>query len=129
VAGDCGGIDQAAFPNSALSTHRGTTTASGSCRSGPTTLCLMNGRFALAIDWSNPGNGTSGKAGAVRLPSDLTGAFFFTDPGNLELLAKGSCRDSRLRRGAVYFARRTSTVSLKTVAATERRSIEAQGPA
>jgi hypothetical protein len=88
TAGDCGGIDQAAFPKSALSARRGISAAAGSFRPGPTTLCLMNGRFALAVDWSNPGNGTSGKAGAVRLPSDLTGAFFFTDPGNLELLAK-----------------------------------------
>jgi hypothetical protein len=28
----------------------------------------MNGRFALAIDWSGSGQRTSGKAGAVHLP-------------------------------------------------------------
>ncbi|HVT58375.1 MAG TPA: M12 family metallo-peptidase [Thermoanaerobaculia bacterium] len=62
--------------------------ASGSCRPDSNTLCLLSGRFGLTMSWSNAGNGTSGQGGAVRLSSDVTGAFFFTDPGNLELLAK-----------------------------------------
>ncbi len=62
--------------------------ASGTCRPGSGTLCLMASRFALAIQWSNPGNGTSGTGGAVPLAGNLTGAFYFTDPADLELLVK-----------------------------------------
>ncbi len=90
TAGDCGGIDQAAFPKSTAGPKRagGVGGSSGACRPGPTTLCLQSDRFALSVAWANPGNGTHGQAGAVRLASDVTGAFFFTDPSNLELLAK-----------------------------------------
>lgn len=97
TAGNCGTIDQTAFESSTGSSSTGSTlldralfpaaAASGSCRPGPNTLCLGNGRFALSVDWANPGNGTSGAGGAVPL-SALTGAFYFTDASNLELLAK-----------------------------------------
>ncbi|HEY0781415.1 MAG TPA: hypothetical protein VGE98_03095, partial [Thermoanaerobaculia bacterium] len=96
--GDCGAIDQTAFPKSAVgkratrasregaSARQGS--AVGTCRPGTTELCLANRRYALSVDWANSGAGASGKAGAVRLASDLTGAFYFTDPSNLELLVK-----------------------------------------
>ena len=97
TAGNCGAIDQTAFASSTgASSTSGTrldralfpaAAASGSCRPGPNTLCLGSGRFALSVDWANPGNGTSGAGGAVPL-SALTGAFYFTDASNLELLAK-----------------------------------------
>ncbi|MBV8202005.1 MAG: hypothetical protein JOZ15_15405 [Acidobacteria bacterium] len=59
-----------------------------SCGAGADALCLLNGRFSVAVDWSNPGNGQAGHAHPVSLASDVTGAFYFTDPGNLELLVK-----------------------------------------
>jgi photosystem II stability/assembly factor-like uncharacterized protein len=62
--------------------------ATGACRPGSGTLCLMNRRFALSMQWSNPGNATSGAGGAVPLTGDLTGAFFFTDSADLELVVK-----------------------------------------
>ena len=61
--------------------------ASGSCRPDRTTLCLLDGRFAIQVDWSNPGNGTSGQGGADRL-SNLVGTFFFTEASNVELMTK-----------------------------------------
>jgi hypothetical protein len=98
--GDCGAIDQSAFAsstgNAPLPSTRlasdllppvRTAQASGSCRPNANTLCLMNGRFAVNVDWANPGNNTSGQGGAVPL-SAVTGAFYFTDPSNLELLGK-----------------------------------------
>lgn len=135
TAGDCGAIDQAAFPKSAASSAKATGVAAappadfsgvlserlhvldfpqqagadgspsseslgragslplpkdggGACRPGPNVLCLLGGRFQLTVSWSNPGNNTSGQGGAVPLGSDITGAFYFTDRGNLELLAK-----------------------------------------
>jgi hypothetical protein len=92
--GDCGGIDQAAFPKNAgggaAATQISAASAASarSCGGDPDALCLMNGRFTIAVDWSNPGNGQAGHAHPVPLASEVTGAFYFTDPGNLELLAK-----------------------------------------
>jgi hypothetical protein len=93
TAGNCGAIDQTAFgSDTAGSTLLGRAffpkaAASGSCKPGANTLCLGNGRFAVSVDWANPGNNTSGVGGAVPL-SAVTGAFYFTDPSNLELLTK-----------------------------------------
>jgi len=65
----------------------GAAAASGSCRPGPATLCLGDGRFAVSVNWKNAGNNTSGSGGAVPL-SSVTGAFYFTESSNLELLTK-----------------------------------------
>ncbi|HEY8019448.1 MAG TPA: hypothetical protein VIH93_00010 [Thermoanaerobaculia bacterium] len=111
--GDCGAIDQAAFAPStsagdvslpaARQVHvdptafaadtaqplvsRAGHAASGACQAGRNTLCLLNGRFTVTVDWSNPGNGTSGQAVAGTL-SKLVGTFYFTDPSNVELMTK-----------------------------------------
>jgi|HubBroStandDraft_3_1064219.scaffolds.fasta_scaffold14970_1 hypothetical protein len=123
TTGDCGGIDQAAFPSTSGAVAGGSETgaggpagssglwisashggphaapkrvsaagsvagaAAGSCRPGSQTLCLLSGRFAVSVTWSNPGNNTSGTAGTGRL-SDLVGTFFFTDSSNVELMTK-----------------------------------------
>ena len=41
----------------------------------------------MEVDWSNPGNGTSGKGGAAAL-SNVTGTFTFSDRSNVELMVK-----------------------------------------
>jgi hypothetical protein len=91
---ECGGIDQAAFAGSSASlavatgpSMSGMTAAAGTCKKDKNTLCLLDNRFAVKVDWRNPGNGTSGTGGAVPI-SGVTGAFYFTDAGNLELMAK-----------------------------------------
>lgn len=91
---ECGGIDQSAFPGSstALAVSTGPSmssmrAAAGTCKKDKDTLCLLNNRFAVKVDWRNPGDGSSGTGGAVAI-STVTGAFYFTDPGNLELMAK-----------------------------------------
>jgi hypothetical protein len=91
---ECGGIDQSAFPGSATALAVATgpstssvTAAAGSCKKDRNTLCLLKDRFSVKVDWRNPGDGSSGTAGAVPV-STVTGAFYFTDPGNLELMAK-----------------------------------------
>jgi hypothetical protein len=113
--GDCGGIDQAGFPKHAggaddanalaesekeqsptafrqlpvYSQGLASSAASArSCGASADALCLIHGRFTVAVDWSNPGNGQNGHAHPVPLASDLTGGFYFTDPANLELLVK-----------------------------------------
>jgi hypothetical protein len=102
TAGDCGGIDPAAFAGSTAADLAAsasspahldgrsfplTAKASGACRASRNTLCLLNGRFAVTVDWSNPGNGTSGAA-VAQVFSKVAGTFYFTDPGNVELMVK-----------------------------------------
>jgi hypothetical protein len=97
TAGDCGGIDQsfAGSSSSGSSTSAKLASAelavgkaaSGSCRPDAQTLCLLSGRFAVRVDWSNPGDGTSGKGGAKPL-STYVGTFYFTDRSNVELMTK-----------------------------------------
>lgn len=86
--GDCGGIDQD-FLNgeggaNATSAQAGT---KGACKPDKNTICLLNRRFAMTMTWHNQFNNTSGTGGAVPV-SDLTGAFYFTDQSDLELVAK-----------------------------------------
>ncbi len=106
--GDCGGIDQSAFGGSTSAASAPATAtrnqpvpapallfprrelrspAAGPCRAGKNTLCLLNGRFSVTVDWANPGNGQSGEAIAAPL-SNLVGTFYFTDPSDVELMAK-----------------------------------------
>jgi hypothetical protein len=81
--GDCGGLDQRAFD--ALGSA--STANAAACIGGKNQLCLLNKRFAASVRWRNQYNGASGEGGASPM-SDLTGAFYFTDPGNLELMVK-----------------------------------------
>jgi hypothetical protein len=58
-----------------------------SCQSSANAVCLVNNRFRLELDWSNQFDSTSGRGVGKKL-SDLTAAFSFTDPANLEVLVK-----------------------------------------
>jgi hypothetical protein len=92
--GDCGGIDQGAFPGGTgldllaplSSTANRAVAAAAGCRSSGQELCLDD-RFTVKVDWRNPGNSTAGQGVAVPF-SKLTGAFHFGQPSNLELMAK-----------------------------------------
>ena len=57
------------------------------CVAGPTTLCLNGGRFRVEVDWRAVNQGTKGPGRAVPLTGD-TGAFWFFQPTNLELMVK-----------------------------------------
>jgi hypothetical protein len=89
--GDCGAIDPnfggALTAASAASLDSLPAAASGSCASGPNTLCLLNRRFTVTVDWRNQFNGNSG-TGLAKTLSLFTGAFAFDDPANLEILIK-----------------------------------------
>ena len=52
-----------------------------------TTLCVQSGRFFVEVSFTDPRNGVTGQAHAVDLTAD-TGAFWFFDPSNLELMIK-----------------------------------------
>jgi hypothetical protein len=83
--GNCGGID-ADFLHGSRSVAAAAASGGG-CKPDKNTICLLNRRFALTMTWHNQFNDTSGVGGSVRL-SDVTGAFYFTDKSDLELVAK-----------------------------------------
>ncbi len=94
TAGDCGAIDHTAFatvtpPGGTLAgtAQAVSTEAAASCRQDGDTLCLLNDRFAIEVTWRNQYSGATG-FGAARRLSNLTGAFSFTQPSNLEILIK-----------------------------------------
>jgi ELWxxDGT repeat protein len=59
----------------------------GSCVPDGETLCLLDGRLAVRVEWTDQHNGGTGVGRA--LPStDLTGYFWFFAPENLELAVK-----------------------------------------
>ena len=59
----------------------------GACSPTPTTLCLNNSRFSVAVSWRVPDQGRSGPGIAVPLRDD-TGLFWFFDDSNIELVVK-----------------------------------------
>lgn len=94
--GNCGAIDQAAFPKvvGAAGANGGDAAGGGDppaaaapCTPGPETLCLLASRFRVEVAWRNQFSGQTG-AGAAQPLSDLTGLFTFTDPRNVEILTK-----------------------------------------
>ncbi len=92
TAGDCGGLDNNMAASSAIfETVAGEdapeVTELASCQSTANAVCLVNNRFRLELDWANQFDSTSGHGVGKKL-SDLTAAFSFTDPANLEVLVK-----------------------------------------
>ena len=89
--GDCGAIDNDFLSGFAALTDGlldgATAAASGTCVASTTTLCTLSKRFAITVDWRNQYNGASG-VGKQKTLSNLTGAFLFDDPANLEILIK-----------------------------------------
>jgi hypothetical protein len=90
--GDCGAIDNDFLSGAAAaaSVHGAVTApsvANGKCVADATTLCLLDNRFAISVDWRNQFDGSAG-AGKPKPLSKLTGAFAFADLANLELLIK-----------------------------------------
>jgi len=63
----------------------GAVEASLICLPGPARLCLQDGRFAVTVRWTT--QGSSGAGRTVPLTAD-TGAFWFFDPANLEMMVK-----------------------------------------
>ena len=58
----------------------------GPCMEDEQTLCLNEGRFRVTADWA-AASGAGGRGGSVQLTAD-TGAFWFFDPGNVEMVVK-----------------------------------------
>jgi len=88
--GDCGAIDENAFMAAAKAAAAPAAKAiekRGTCAPSSSTLCLLDRRFAVQVNWMNQFNGTSG-TGSQRSLSDQSGLFTFTDPTDVELVMK-----------------------------------------
>ena len=79
----------------------GTRSAAAAC-DPMRSLCLHEGRFAVDVIWRDPNDGAESPASPIH-DTDLTGAFWFFEPTNLELLVK--VLDGRTINGRfwVYF--------------------------
>ena len=58
------------------------------CEMTADTLCLLDGRFALRLEYRNQHDGGSEGLGAVLPDSDRTGFFWFFNPSKLEVVVK-----------------------------------------
>jgi hypothetical protein len=66
-----------------------TSLPAGQCVPSHNVGCSNHGRFSVEVSWQNQFNGTSGKGVVVpAASSDVTLAFSFGDPANIELLVK-----------------------------------------
>ena len=90
-----------------------------SCAEGDTALCLNGGRFRVEAEWRTP-QGRTGRARAVPLTGD-TGAFWFFDEANLELIIKTLDACSFAGRYWVFAAGLTDVEVDLTVADTRHR--------
>jgi hypothetical protein len=62
-------------------------TTGGTCVPGPETLCLLDDRFQVEVDWSLSTTGESGSGTAVPR-TDQSGLFWFFGSTNIELVVK-----------------------------------------
>jgi|CXWL01.1.fsa_nt_gi hypothetical protein len=89
--GDCGAIDQS-FQGAlgdvvVVDKSLDPVVPKAVCTANSSTLCLLNKRFSVQVDWRNQFNGQSGKGTPTTL-SSLSGFFYYTDSRNVELLVK-----------------------------------------
>jgi hypothetical protein len=102
AGGLCGGGDTSALPDGGSGLGRSlvdelmvvplpldpsAANGSGTCSPGSTNLCLLGQRFAVEIDFVDPGSGATLSGRAVPF-NDRTGFFWFFNSGNLELPVK-----------------------------------------
>ena len=61
----------------------------GACSPGPETICLLGGRFSVDVHYHDQHNGGDGDGQVMTFPTtDQSGAFWFFNPSNAELLVK-----------------------------------------
>jgi ELWxxDGT repeat protein len=70
------------------------------CVSTADTLCLLDDRFRVRVDWQDQHNGGSGTGGVLPF-SDSSGFFWFFTPDNVEFVVKAL--DARVVNGHFWF--------------------------
>ncbi|MGH9316921.1 MAG: WD40/YVTN/BNR-like repeat-containing protein [Thermoanaerobaculia bacterium] len=102
---------------------RATSDVKGSCAPDATTLCLQSDRFRVSVGWSVPAQGQT-ELGQARPIVPNTGAFWFFDPTNLELVVK--VLDGRSINGHfwVFYGSLTNVAFTLTVTDTETGAVK-----
>ncbi len=99
----------------------------GACVAGPTTMCLVGGRFKVEVDYDtgSPQN-LSGPGSVVPLGSDNSGMFYFFNADNWEMLIKvlDACALPSNPRYWVFFAATTNVGFTVTVTDTDNGSFK-----
>lgn len=102
--------------------------SAGACVPGPSTLCLLGGRFAATAVW-NDGAGGSGAAGAVAL-GDRSGYLWFHRPGSPEVAIKvlDACSLARPAHWVFASGLTTSEVHLTVTDTVSGEALEVVNP-
>lgn len=79
----------------------------GSCVSGPDTLCVNGGRFQVEMDWRTADTTGTGKAVPIPTAPD-SGLFYFFNASNIEMLLKVLNACGLNQRYWVFFAATTN---------------------
>ncbi len=106
-----------AFPASAAAAE------GGACAEDAGTLCLLDDRYAVSVDWSSV-NGATGKGSVARPRTDDSGLFWFFSPTNWELLVKVLNGCGTNRRHWVFAASATDVGFVLTVRDTETGQVK-----
>ncbi len=108
-----------AYSNTASAT---TPTNTGPCVADADTMCFNGGRFRVEMIWQFP-NGQSGTGKVVPL-TDNSGAFYFLNASNLEMLIKVLNACSIGNRFWVFFAATTNVQFTVTVTDTQTGNVK-----
>jgi plastocyanin len=92
------------------------------CVADADTLCYFSGRFKVEMDWEFS-TGTSGAGQAVPL-TDRSGAFYFQNAANLEMLIKMANACTLNNRYWVFFAATTNVEFVVRVTDTQTGSVK-----
>lgn len=82
-------------------------TGGGACVPGPTTACVLSGRFKIEVQWTDFSAVTRNAFVASAGTSD-TALFYWTNPNNWELLIKGIRACTLNNKFWIYFAAATN---------------------
>lgn len=88
IEGGVGAASAAPASHRSAPAQQVTAAATGTCVADADTLCLLDGRFSVSVDWTNQFNGESGQGTAVPDQSEKTGYFWFFNESNIELVVK-----------------------------------------
>ncbi len=75
-------------PDPAASSTAAPALKSGTCQPGPQTLCLLDGRLSVDVEWKNQYDGGIEGPGWAIADSDNSGLFWFFNIENTELVVK-----------------------------------------
>lgn len=73
----------------------------GSCVADARTLCLLDRRFRVSVEWQTPAGATGSGTAVPQAANDASGTFWFFGPENVELVVKAL--DGRVLNNRFWF--------------------------